>query len=73
VSAAAGLSVTLVDASAAACANGVGMIKKSLERQHKKAAEKDGASAEVWRAGVLYRHLRLCLQILFCFCFCDVY
>jgi hypothetical protein len=24
------------------------MIKKSLERQHKKAAEKDGASAEVF-------------------------
>jgi 3-hydroxyacyl-CoA dehydrogenase len=53
VSAAAGLSVTLVDASAAACANGVGMIKKSLERQHKKAAEKDGASAEVWRRRAL--------------------
>jgi hypothetical protein len=41
VSAAAGLSVTLVDASAAACANGLGMIKKSLDRQYKKEAEVD--------------------------------
>jgi len=49
------------------------MIKKSLERQHEKAAEKDGASAEVWRTGALYGHVPLCLQILFCFCFCDVY
>ena len=47
MSAAAGLSVTLVDASAAACANGLGMIKKSLERQQKKAAEKDGSTPEV--------------------------
>lgn len=55
VSAAAGLSVTLVDASAAACANGLGMIKKSLDRQYKKEAEVDADAAARKVAAVLGR------------------